>query len=224
MRAIIDWSDQDTVLFGSTAIEDYRYNTGKDPYEAKNHYYDTLEELRLVKGIDEDFMSAFNNVFTVYGGCQVNVNLADAPLLVGLVIQHAASPNDPALQWQNLSLLARYLIHIRDMMGGFADLKAFIRAVESPTSEASLVSILDPSAASNQEFNLPPVNGVKLNEKTLQEAIVVGGARRTWEITATSEVGRIKKKIKAVWDTKYVSMQTSKYNLGPGGFLYWREE
>ena len=71
---------------------------------------------------------------------------------------------------------------------------------------------------------LPGVTGVKLKQTTLKDAIVVGGARRIWRLTATANVGRIKKKIKAVWDMKHISMQRKRHNMGPGGFLYWREE
>jgi hypothetical protein len=225
MRAIIDWADQDNVMFGSgSAAEDYRYNTGKDPYEIKNQYYDTVEELRLVKGVDDDFMSAFGDSFTVYGDCKVNVNLADAPLLAALIMQHAASPNDPALQWQNLSLLTRYVTHIRTMLAGFKDVKAFITAVEQPAAEAAMAFSWDPGASESQRFNLPPVNGIKMNQTTIADAIIVGGSRRIWRLTGSATVGRIQKKIRAVWDMKYVSMQASKHNLGPGGYLYWREE
>jgi len=229
MRAIVDWADQDTVMFGSSAAEDYRYNAGKDPYDNKNHYYDTVEELRLVKGVGDDFMAAFGDAFTVYGDCKVNVNLADAPLIAALIIQYAASPNDPGLQWQNLSLLTRYVLHIRGLSAGFADLKALIAAIEAPAAEVAKVSAftsLIPGAQTTQETqqNLPPVTGIKMNQQTLGEAVVVGGARRIWRITASATVGRIHKRLRAVWDTKYVSMQASKTNLGPGGFLYWREE
>jgi hypothetical protein len=225
MRAIIDWADQDTVMFGSSAPEDYRYNTGKDPYEIKNQYFDTVEELRLVKGVGDDFMHAFGDAFTVYGDCKINVNLAEAPLIAAFIIQFAATPSDPGLQWQNLSLLARYVLHIRELSGGFPDAKAFVAAVESPTTEVAKAAVWDVLGTSQQERpSLPPVNGVKLNATALQDAITAGGPRRTWRITASAKVGRIQKKIRTVWDTQYVSMQSSKHNMGPGGFLYWREE
>jgi hypothetical protein len=224
MRALVDWADQDNVMFGSSAAEDYRYNAGKDPYEIKNQYYDTLEELRLVKGIDDDFMAAFGDSLTVYGDCKVNVNLADAPMIAALIVQNASVPNDPALTWENLSLLTRYVLQIRGTLNGFPDAKAFIQAVETPTAAVAVAFAWDPASAQQQGGNLPPVLGVKLNPTTLNESMVVGGARRIWQLTATAKVGRIQKKIKAVWDMKLISMQSSKHNLGPGGYLYWREE
>ena len=226
MRAIIDWVDQDTAMFGTSSVEDYRYNTGKDRYENKNQYYDTVDELRLVKGVDDDFMSAFAKQLTVYGTCQVNVNLAEAPLITSVIIQHAATPNDPGLQWLNLALLSRYVVHIRDYYAGFQDLKSFTRAVEDPLGEAGslFAAIVDADSGGAEPPALPPAQGVKLKQSTLSKAIIVGGPRRIWRITASSEVGRIKKKINAVWDMSHVSMQAKRVNMGPGGFLYWREE
>ncbi len=227
MRAVIDWADRDTVVFGTSAVEDYRYNAGKDPYENKNAYYDTLDEVRQVAGVGDDFMAAFDKNLTVYGTCKVNVNLADVPLITSIIIQHAATPNDPGLHWANLALLARYVTHIRDFFAGFADEKAFIRAVEMPMKEAmQSFSFANQMIGGGQQETpaLPGVTGVKLKHNTLKDAIVVGGARRIWRLTATANVGRIKKKIKAIWDMKYISMQRKRHNMGPGGFLYWREE
>ncbi|MCA9666747.1 MAG: general secretion pathway protein GspK [Myxococcales bacterium] len=227
MRAIIDWADQDTVMFGSTAAEDYRYNARKDKYENKNQYFDTVGELRMVKGVGEDFLSAFGKSFTVYGDCKVNVNLADVRIITALIIQYAATPNDPALQFRNLALLSRYVIAIRSMMGGFNDFKTLVQAIENPTAQLGVASAVDAvtsGGSSQQPTGLPPVTGVKMNQKKLQEAVVIGGPRRIWKITAEATVGRIKKRIIAVWDTKFISSQARRHNFGPGAFLFWREE
>jgi hypothetical protein len=221
MRAIIDWSDQDTVMFGASGPEDYRYNAGKDPYEIKNQYYDTLEEVRLVKGVSDDFMHVFGKGLTVFGNCKVNVNLADAPVLAALIVQYAASPSDPGLMWQNLALVVRYVMHIRELTAGFLDDTSFIAAIESPQAAASLFGMQGMQTGGQ---SLPPVNGIKMNGTALKAAVVVGGPRRIWQLTAIAKVGRIQKKIRAVWDVAHISMQSSKVQMGTGGFVYWREE
>ena len=53
--------------------EDYNYDATRDPYKARNNYFDTLEELNLVRGVGDNFWGTFGEMFTVYGGCQVNV-------------------------------------------------------------------------------------------------------------------------------------------------------
>ncbi|MCB9557520.1 MAG: general secretion pathway protein GspK [Deltaproteobacteria bacterium] len=226
LRAIIDWADRDTVMFGSTAAEDYRYNTGADPYKSKDQYFDTLEELRLVRGVDERFIAAFEQSLTVYGSCTVNVATASPALLAGLITQHAATPNDPGLQWKNLALLTRYVVAIRGMSGGFSDAKAFIKAVEDPMSQLGMAAAVDNLASggqSEQPRGLPPVTGVKLNPK-VSSSIVAGGPRRIWKIVATAEVNKTRKRIVGVWDAKHITMQAGRHNFGPGAFLYWREE
>ncbi len=227
MRAIIDWADQDTVMFGSTAAEDYRYSVGKDPYENKDQYFDTVQELRLVKGIDEDFMAAFGRAFTVYGSCKVNVGLAGAPVITALILRYAATQTDPALHPRNLTLLVRYVIMVRDMMGGFTNAKAFIQAVENPMAQLGVATAMDSLAGgdqSGQPTGLPPVLGVKLDSKKLSAAITAGGSRRIWRVVGKAEVGRVKKKIIAVWDTDHIPSHPGRYDVSRGAFLYWREE
>ena len=227
ISAILDWIDQDTVVFGSTAAEDYGYRAKKVPYEIKNQYFDSLEELRLVHGVNDDFMSAFANAFTVYGSCRVNVSVAEAPLIGALIQQFASNPSDPALRYENLALLARTVVYVRDLMGGFADADAFIKVIEDPGAQLGVASavenILGQSGA-DQDSGLPQVIGVAVQKNKLKEAITAGTERRIWRMTGRAEVGRVRKKIVAVWDTKFISNQARRTTTGPGGFLYWREE
>lgn len=225
VQAIIDWADQDTVTFGTATPEDYRYNARKQPYEIKNQSYDTVEELRLVKGVSEDVMASFGEMFTVYGGCKVNVNLSELPVVLGLIVQYAANKTDPGLQYQNLMLLARYVVQIRDLVGGFTDANAFIKAVEDPMGQLSAALLLDSTLGgeSATQGALPHVTGLKLDGK-VNEAIVAGGPRRISRIKAMATVGRIRKTITAVWDNQYVSTQASQHGSGSGAFMYWREE
>lgn len=227
LRAIIDWTDFDSQIFGSSAAEDYHYNArDEDAYQIKNQYFDTVDELRLIRGVDDDFMAAFGNELTVYGDCKVNVGLAGASLITALIIQHAADPHDPALRWENLALLTQYLVQIRNMMGGFSDQNAFAKAVEDPLGQLGMASLVDGAMGGEGRPNesLASVAGVKLDSKKLAESIAGSGPRRIWRIVATSQVGRVKKKISTIWDVKHVSMQASRHQMGPGAFLYWREE
>jgi general secretion pathway protein K len=53
-RGIIDWADQDEQMFsfeaGMSGTEDYRYDARDDPYKAHNGFYDTADEVGLVRG------------------------------------------------------------------------------------------------------------------------------------------------------------------------------
>lgn len=149
--ALIDWVDPDTDLNGcdpevetaSTAVaEDSYYQLLDRPYQRKNAAFDSLEELRLVQGISDDFFRMFlspdpddpkSRVVTVWGSGKVNVNSANARTLLGLVC-HLAKPEtplciDPIMQ-------QKYLMTSQMFAGAMAGLpihkspKAFIKAIQ----------------------------------------------------------------------------------------------
>jgi len=156
----------------------------------------------------------------------VNVGLADVPTIMALIVQHAASPNDLGLQQRNLTLLAHYVRQIALMRGGFAQPKDFVQAVEDPMAQLGVAATMDKVAggeADDQLTGLPPVIGVKLNDK-ITDAIVGSEPRRIWKITGSATVGKVSKRIVAIWDQTLVSMQAGGQQDGPGGFVYWREE
>lgn len=96
---IIDWSDVDISRFnplGGASASEETYDRGQDRYEPHNHYFDTTDELNLVRGISEDFYSAFGEMFTVYGSddCRVLASAVEPeewPLIAAMI---AASSSD----------------------------------------------------------------------------------------------------------------------------------
>ncbi len=111
--AIIDWADPDSDMFpcdprttavaSSTGAEDSFYQMLDVPYRRKNAAYDSLEELRLVRGVGDDFWATFvdpdpgnprKRVITVWGSGAVNVNTANAQTLLAVVCA-GAPPQTP---------------------------------------------------------------------------------------------------------------------------------
>ncbi len=103
-QALIDWADVDEQGFNcdltqlsaaqQAGVEDAWYQLLPKPFRRKNAPYDSLSELHMVRGISEDFWSAFvdpdpNNpkkrVMTVWGQGAINVNTANAQTLLGVV-------------------------------------------------------------------------------------------------------------------------------------------
>ncbi len=100
VSAIIDWYDADEIrtIFdpGTAAItqsgsEDDIYEQFRDPYVVKNAPYDSLEELRLIRGVSDDFWATFvetdpedpkSRQLTVYASGAVNVNHARPEVLI----------------------------------------------------------------------------------------------------------------------------------------------
>ncbi len=147
--AIVDWVDSDQTMEPcedqaqkqATAAEDTYYQFLDPPYRRKNAAFDSLEELHLVRGVDDVFWRTFvepdpedpakRNV-TVWGQGGVNVNTANAQTLLALVCQAdpaAAICVDIEQQAKFLSGLSL----VKAMMPGvplFPNEGAFIDAVQ----------------------------------------------------------------------------------------------
>jgi general secretion pathway protein K len=105
--ALIDWADGDEKLencdiTGTAApsgVEDNYYQTLGLDYFRKNAAFDSLEELRLVRGVSDEFWATFVDpdptdpkarVMTVWGqGEKINVNTANAQTLLAVVCANA---------------------------------------------------------------------------------------------------------------------------------------
>jgi len=85
---ILDPFSQATLFMPGTSGEDSRYDMLKDPYQNKNDPFFSVDELYMIRGVNDDFMEEFGEKFTVY---------TDPALLLNLT-----SVNDPVMM---LSLL-----------------------------------------------------------------------------------------------------------------------
>lgn len=131
--ALVDWADPNIEAEPCTpelatasqgAAEDTFYEGLKRPYARKNAAFDSLEELHLVRGIDEEFWNTFidpdpdnpkKRIVTVWGSDKVNVNTANGITLAALVCQYAqTSPacTDPIMRAKIVSAI--------EMVRGFA--------------------------------------------------------------------------------------------------------
>jgi len=115
--ALVDWADDDEDLYacdprgtstsGSKGSEDNFYQTIGLGYRRKNAAYDSLEELRLVRGVSDDFWSTFvdpdpsdphKRILTVWGQDKINLNTANPQTLLAVVCANAPESelcNDP---------------------------------------------------------------------------------------------------------------------------------
>ncbi len=114
---VLDWADPDESAYncdiraggaGSNAIEDAFYSALTKPYKRKNAPFDSLEELHLVRGLNDDLWFSLidpdatnpkKRNITVWGQGTVNVNSANAATLLSLVcagaVQGTELCNDP---------------------------------------------------------------------------------------------------------------------------------
>lgn len=108
---IIDWVDPNQEAVGTGAAEDNLYTGYDEPYTAKNAKFDTLAELAMVRGIDDDFMQAFGKRLTVYSNGKVNVNTADAATIAALILAYG----EQVLTFDQALETALKVIELRDV-------------------------------------------------------------------------------------------------------------
>jgi len=81
---IVDWRDVDSELSIPGSAEDFYYTSQPFPYAAKNFEFETLDELLLVKGFNDNVFEKIKDYVTIYGEGRVNVNTASEVVLVAL--------------------------------------------------------------------------------------------------------------------------------------------
>lgn len=101
ISALVDWWDYDTqrTVFdpgagrveSNSGAEDDIYASFDDPYQVRNAPFDSLEELRLIRGVGDDFWATFvepdpddptTRTITIYGSGKVHLNEARAEVLL----------------------------------------------------------------------------------------------------------------------------------------------
>jgi general secretion pathway protein K len=242
-RAILDWADPDETMFSPDGVagsgEDYRYDARDDRYRARNNAYDSLEEVKMVRGVSDAFMEAFGPHLTVYaagGGtnnaCKVNLTAISnknggdcTPLLMGIIRAAVlADPNkppaDPAvLDDTRLYPLASVMCD-RASTGGFDSLNAITAIMQNPMTA---VMPDDPRYKIFQSMRPITVSPAELG------AVAYTASPRVYKIVAVGEAGKVKKKITVIVDSAR-SVTNPLQTLNPmaeraaGVIQYWREE
>ncbi|MCL5966267.1 MAG: type II secretion system minor pseudopilin GspK, partial [Deltaproteobacteria bacterium] len=81
--AVVDWLDADETPRVGGAESAY-YLSLPVPYKAKNDLFDTIAELRLVRGVTRDVYAKLAPFITVASSGQVNINTAPKEILMAL--------------------------------------------------------------------------------------------------------------------------------------------
>jgi len=251
IQAIVDYIDDDLKQYdmirlqSGSSQERYRYTELFDPYEPRNAPLDSIEELNLVEGVDDDVMMAFGADLTVYGGCKVNLNFASADQ-IALVLRHAVSAEDKwKTEGDNFMLktlpLARYIVDQRQL-SLFADVKAFAEVAESPDKVMGPLAMLGGGGANANAMraaNMPRIpEGMKLRleaggdgdkdgkdkapgdvEGSVSDLATVA-PERIYRVEIISEVGAVKKRLTSVYDMQFSRAQSK----GTGAWIYYRED
>lgn len=129
---IVDWKDEDGQPVAQGGAEDSFYMTLGKPYHCKNRFFDTPEELLLVKGVTRDIFDALKKHITVFprndrlrinfysaskevltalsrsvSGAITNTDRADADSLVHKILEYRRNNVDHKADFTGLALNAK---------------------------------------------------------------------------------------------------------------------
>ncbi len=209
IAAFEDWVDSNTQVAGEMATsEDSKYKYEEKGYRTKNSYFDSLEELHLVYGVDDLFYQTFSQFFTVYGRMSVNINDAAPEVISALIMTYARVPP----QQQAIFFTPQYykmidmLITYRSFFG-FESVKQFISLVRNPDN------LILPVAAIRQDPNMPRPGELPKFPRFNPPRFRVHVGAKTFKVEAIGKVGFIERRITAVIHVN---------DSGKRDVLYWR--
>ncbi len=230
VAALIDYVDRDNARYGVDGTpEEYGYENNRDDYLPKNNYIDSVDELKLVRGVDDRFWTLFGSAFTVYGGCKQNVGaIQDVNVIASIIYISAKNPDDPVLRDPaKLWALAQYVAQARNLGILFDSLESFADFVKDPGGalgdlfggDSSATGAAASQAVSGMQFP----DGVELDQQKLGQ-VARAGPRRTYRVETTAKFGRVEKKMIGVWDTNLQRQNARQGQAGKGAWVMWREE
>lgn len=238
--AMADYIDGDNKAFDIVKLaagsrnENYRYQELWDPYEPRNARLDSLEELHLVEGIDDDWMAAFGGYLTVYGGCKINLNFASAEQ-IAFVLRHAVSSADKwKTEGQEFLLktmpLANYVVEYRtfSLFKSLKDFKEFVAKPDAYLNPLALLQGEDAGSVNPTNLRIPEGIEVRVSPGTRKDGTRWGGLEevatvapeRIYRVEIVTEVGAVRKRLTAVYDMQFPRSQSA----GKGAWLYYRED
>jgi general secretion pathway protein K len=202
-----DWVDEDET--GSTL----NFSTNGDPflkgfsdenggyvkydpaYRAKNARFDSLDEVFMVHGVNDRFMAAFKEKFTVYPNVNSRLNInTDDPILLEVAIRSVADPLRPDPRMADPIFMDTLIKKIRS---------------------ARVFALFGMSAA--DFVNLVGAAGIPVNptiQNNVQGNTFIGDKSTTYRVRVTGSAGDVTRTITAV----------VRLDDALGRLVYWREE
>ena len=192
----IDPTNTSNPFVSGFSDENSAYDRYQPRYKAKNGRLDSLDELYMVRGVNDRFMAAFGDRLTVWPdiNAKLNINTADPQQMLTNILIAAANPNDPALRDPRLLQTILQEIQLRKMFSFFG------------MSAQDFVGILQANNIRVRPQIDPRQNGAASN--------FFSSTSDTFRITGTGRIGRIEKTVTAV----------IRYDDALGKMLYWKED
>lgn len=245
IAAVIDWWDRDiqrtdfdpgagkTRTGGTGTEDDSVYQLRDDPYRNKNAPFDSIEELRLVRGFTDDFWATFveplpndpkSRIMTIYASGLININEATPQVLLSRVCSFASETTlctDPleSLKFTQILTTVRQLIPI-PLFSQPAD---FINFVEGKGSGKDLYGMLVGFLGEDSELLFKPIVILEAQRTALERSFA--SSAEIFTIQATGLVGHSQVRIESVvnFHARWVPPPPNTGRMpGLGVFHYYR--
>lgn len=180
--AIADWVDRDrNQRLNEVSDEDSEYNLLRDAYKPKNAPFDSLAELQLVHGVDDELYDFLESNVTIYTGSQqIDLTTAtEAQLLFGLL---GSLRPEVTLEQANQGIIQLYyaLAEARGATLGVGSIN--VQLLTALISAAGLEDVID---------------------QELLASIFTDRPQTTWyTINATGRAGNVERQITAVFQAQ----------------------
>jgi len=239
LSSILDWMDPDTTIseidlltgrrVTSTSPEDARYDSDKAPYRSRNATFDSIAELRLVKGFSDEAYRAFADHLSIYSEDKVNIESMLAGLLGLQLPDEGGEPSAMSAPAQFLAglsvcLTAEQLIQIWQRVGLWyqAVNNCVLVGLLPEESQVDVLCPLEPNPPINPfpKFfvealaQLSEAEGISFDKTKCENAVTA--TSRYFKLTSQAQVGDARRTLTMVIRHAPTDAQEERY--------YWREE
>ena len=239
LSSVLDWMDPDNTMseidlltgrrVTSTSPEDARYDSDEAPYRSRNAVFDSIAELRLVKGFSDEAYRAFADHLSIYTEDKVNIESMLAGLL-GLQLPdqegEMTAMNAPAQFLAGLSvcLTADQLVAIWQRVGLWyqAINNCVLVGLLPEEVQVDVLCPLEPNPPVNPfpKFfveaiaQLAEAEGISFDKNKCENAVT--STSRYFKLTSQAQVGDARRTLTMVIRHAPTDAQEERY--------YWREE
>jgi len=163
---IMDWVTPGDYAYGGGAKDGF-YDQQDPPYKAKRNRFYTVEELRLVKGMDDHLFEKLRGKVTVYSySGKINLNSADRVVLKALF---------PDFTEDDL----KRLFEAKDLNNGWVSESQFVDYVSTTLGRASFKQLYNdpktyPFTVGTDSFIIESMGALRRSKSSVQRIIRVG--------------------------------------------------
>jgi len=165
---LMDWVNPGSFSFAGGAKDSF-YEQQKPPYKAKRGRFFTIEELKLVKGIDDHMYEKLKPLVTVYSyDGKININTASSNVLRALYKDFTEDD-------------MKRLMEERDRIGGWMSEKAFVEFVTSTLGRQGFKTYFSneadyPFTIASQSFVIESAGILKRSKSVIMKTMRIGVA------------------------------------------------